>query len=187
MSDTPVEGETVEEHRVPRSARGGAAVVVALVVLVASGALLFDVAAVRTGHRAGAWRQRIAHELATRHLHSGWVLGAAGVAVALGGWLLWLALARGNRRWLALRQVPGALIERAGVAALLEAQALELTMVAEAKVRVNRRRARVTIFGSADPAQADAVLSAALERIGLARPLRLRLRLRPAKHRPTMH
>ncbi|MDH6134350.1 hypothetical protein P3T37_003753 [Kitasatospora sp. MAA4] len=175
------------ENRVPRSARGPAAGVVALVVLVASGALLYDVAAVRTGHRAGAWRVRIAHELATRHLDSGWVLAAAGVAAALGCWLLWLAVAPGNRRWLALMRPPGALIDRAGVAALLEARALELTMVADARARVNRDRARVTLFGSADLAGAEAALTAELERIALASPLRLRLRNRPAKHRPPMH
>ncbi|MDH6113487.1 hypothetical protein P3T36_001634 [Kitasatospora sp. MAP12-15] len=179
--------DPAEQYRVPRSARGPAAAVVALVVLVASGALLYDVAAVRTGHRAGAWRVRIADELATRHLDSAWVFAAAAVAAVLGCWLLWLAVTPGNGRWLALRQAPGALIERAGVAAVLEARALELTMVAAAKVRVSHRQATVTLFGSADAAQADAELAGELERIGLVRPLRLRVRLRPAKHRPHMH
>ncbi|WP_035794355.1 DUF6286 domain-containing protein [Kitasatospora mediocidica] len=181
------EGVEAPANRVPRAARGAAAGVVALVVLVAAGALLYDVAAVRTGRRAGAWRVRIADELATRQLGSLWVLGAAGAVALLGCWLLWLALARGNRRWLALRRLPGALIECAGVAALLESAALELTMVADARVRVNPRRARVTLFGSVDLSTARDALTAELERIGLVRPLRLRLRTRPAKHRPPMH
>lgn len=174
-------------YRAPRSVRATPAALVALLVLVAAGALLYDVSAVRAGRRAGAWRRRIAEELATRHLDSFWVLGAAALAAVLGGWLCWLALAPGRGGWLALRQEPGAVIDRAGVAALLELRALDLTMVAAARVRVNRRRVKVTIHGSADLAEARAVLTQELDRIGLVARPELKLRGRPAKHRPPMH
>lgn len=79
------------------------------------------------------------------------------------------------------------MIDRAGVAALLELRALDLTMVAAARVRVNRRRVKVTIHGSADLAEARAVLTQELDRIGLVARPELKLRGRPAKHRPPMH
>ncbi len=175
------------EHRVPWSVRATPAALVALLVLVGSGALLYDVVAVRAGRRAGSWRVRIAEELATRHLDSGWVIAGAAVAAALGCWLGWLAVSPGRRRWLALRQEPGALIDRSGVAALLERRALDLTMVAGARARVSRRRARVTLLGSADLAGARTALAAELDRIGLVAAPRLSVRGRPAKHRPPMH
>ncbi|PYC65747.1 hypothetical protein C7C46_32185 [Streptomyces tateyamensis] len=171
----------------PRSERVRPALVVGLLGLAVAGALLYDAAASWTGHRAGSWRSRAAHQLATRPLDSGWVLAGAAVLALLGCWLLVLACARGERRWLPLRQHPGAVIDRVGVAALVETRVVGLPMVAAARVRVRRRRARVTVYGSADLVQVREAAAAELARIGLVREPALRVRGRPARHRPPMH
>ncbi|MCX4746087.1 DUF6286 domain-containing protein [Kitasatospora sp. NBC_01287] len=172
--------------RVPRSPRTRAAALVAVVVLAAAAVLLYDAVSRWAGHRAGSWRSRVAHQLATRHLDTGWVLGCAALVGLFGLWLCVLALSSGGRRWLVLRQAPGTVIDRAGVAALLETRALQLPMVAAARVRVGRRRARVTIHGSADLERARVVLAAELARLQLLSEPALRVRGRPAKHRPPM-
>ncbi|MFF7634521.1 DUF6286 domain-containing protein [Kitasatospora sp. NPDC008050] len=174
-------------YRAPRSPRTRAAALVAVLLLAGSGALLYDAASSWAGHRPGSWRSWLAGQLATRPLDSGWVRGGAVVVLLLGGWLLWLAVASGARRWLVLGQAPWTVIDRVGVAALLETRALELPMVAAARVRVGRRRVRVTVRGSADLAAAREVLAAELAAIGLLREPGLRVRGRPAKHRPPMH
>ncbi|MFE9426055.1 DUF6286 domain-containing protein [Kitasatospora sp. NPDC006697] len=171
----------------PRSARAGASALVAAVVLAGAGVLLYDAVAVWTGHQAGSWRRWPAHQLATRHLDSPWVLAGASVVALLGCLLLALAFAPGERRWLVLRQGPGAVVDRLGVAALLERRACEQPMVASARVRVGRRRARVTVHGSADVAQVREQLAAELARVELVREPSLRIRRRPAKHRPHVH
>ncbi|MFJ1703962.1 DUF6286 domain-containing protein [Kitasatospora sp. NPDC088346] len=161
----------------PRSPRTGLTSVVVVTVLVLAGALLYDLITVRTGHPASAWRARVARELADRRLDDTWVLAGAGVAVLLGLLLLWQAFAAGQRRWLPLR-VPGALIDRAGVAALISDRATGLPQVRSAKVRVARGRTRVRITGAADPAGVQKVLRAELALIPLARPHRLDVRTR---------
>ncbi|GAA1959882.1 DUF6286 domain-containing protein [Kitasatospora viridis] len=174
-------------YRRPRSPRTGPAAVVACAVLAGAGVLLYDVTAVWTGHRAGSWRSWLAGQLATRQLDSTWVLAGAAVVAVLGCWLLVLALTPGERRWLLLRQAPGAVVDRTGVAALLELRACAQPMVASARVRVGRRRARVTVHGSADVAQVRTELTAELARIELVREPRLTVRRRAARHRPHMH
>ncbi|MFG2822145.1 DUF6286 domain-containing protein [Kitasatospora sp. NPDC048365] len=151
---------------------------VVTVVLVMAGTLLYDVVAVRTGHRARPWRENLSQELATRHLDDPWVLGAAGGAVAVGAVLLWLAFAPGLRRWLALSR-PGSAIHRAGVAALVAERAAELPDVHDARVKVSRRGTKVTVTGAHDPAAVERELRVELSRIPLAAPHRLDVRTRP--------
>ncbi|MEU9076207.1 DUF6286 domain-containing protein [Kitasatospora sp. NPDC048538] len=152
--------------------------IVATVVLVVAGALLYDVIAVRAGLPARRWRARIADELATRHLDDPWVLVGAGVAVLLGGTLLWLALAPGLGRWLPLRPHggTGATIDRAGIGHLLADRAAGLPGVDHLKIRLSRRRIRVTLTGSADPALVERQLRDELARVTLARPPQLDVR-----------
>ncbi|NEC74276.1 hypothetical protein G3I25_22335, partial [Streptomyces rochei] len=74
------------------SARRVPAGIVALLLLVVAGAFLYDVVAVRTGRSALGWRRELARQLAERPLDDTWVRVGAGVAAALGLWLLLLAL-----------------------------------------------------------------------------------------------
>ncbi|MFH9350152.1 DUF6286 domain-containing protein [Kitasatospora sp. NPDC017646] len=167
-------------RKVPRlrAGRAATAAVVATVVLVAAGALLYDVVAVRAGQPARRWRAQFADELATRHLDDPWVLIGAGGSVLLGGWLLWLAIAPGLRRWLVLRPYggTGAAIERAGIEHLLTDRAAGLTGIDHLRIRVGRRRVRVSVSGPVDPAVVQRQLREELGRVGLARPLRLDVR-----------
>ncbi|MEV7188630.1 DUF6286 domain-containing protein [Kitasatospora sp. NPDC093102] len=147
-------------------------------VLVVAGALLYDVVAVRLGQPARQWRAQIADELATRHLDDLAVLVGAGVATLLGGWLLWLAVAPGLRRWLVLRPYGGttAAIDRAGVGHLLADRAAGLDGIDHLRIRVGRRRVRVSLVGVADPALVQRQLRDELGRVGLGRPMRLDVR-----------
>ncbi|MER7202251.1 DUF6286 domain-containing protein, partial [Streptomyces sp. NPDC000188] len=133
--------------RSPRlwSARRIPAALVALVTLGAFGVLLHDVIAVRAGQRAGAWRIRLADELATRPVDDPWLLIAAAVAVILGLWLLILAFAPGLRRLLPLRAPDGcpdmgAWLDRKGAALVLRDAAMRVPGISGALVRVGRRR-----------------------------------------------
>ncbi|MET8704098.1 DUF6286 domain-containing protein [Kitasatospora sp. NPDC004723] len=179
----------VGKVRRPRALRTTAAAVVATVLLVAAGALLYDVIAVRTGHRARQWRAELAEELATRHLDDLAVLLGAGAGVLLGGWLLWLALAPGLGRWLPLRPHgdTAAVIDRSGVAALLADRAAGLPGVEHLRVRVSRRRVRIRLVGPADPASVQRRLREELAAVTLARPLRLEVRTagRRGRAKPT--
>ncbi|MEV7773144.1 DUF6286 domain-containing protein [Kitasatospora sp. NPDC086791] len=167
----------VRVHRL-RAPRTAAATLVSTVVLVASGALLYDVIAVRAGYQARRWRTQIADELATRHLDDQWVLVGAGAATLLGGWLLWLAIAPGLGRWLVLRPYGGtaAAVDRAGIGHLLTDRAAGLAGIDQLRIRVGRRRVRVSLIGPADPASVQRQLREELDRVGLARPLRLDVR-----------
>ncbi|MFJ8473004.1 DUF6286 domain-containing protein [Kitasatospora sp. NPDC094011] len=161
-----------------RSARAAAAALVATVVLVVAGALLYDAVAVRAGQPARRWRARLADELATRHLADRWVLVGAGAAVLVGGWLLWLACAPGLRRWLVLRPYGGtaAAIERAGIGHLLADRVAGSPGIDRLRIRVGRRRVRVSVSGPVDPATVQRQLREELARVGPARPLRLDVR-----------
>ncbi|MCG6496780.1 DUF6286 domain-containing protein [Kitasatospora sp. A2-31] len=161
-----------------RAPRTAAAALVATAVLVLGVALLYDAIAVRTGHPPRRWRAETADELATRHLNDTWVLLGAGVAVLLGGWLLWLAFAPGLRRWLPLRPQGDttAAIDRAGIRVLLLDRGAGLPGVDHLTVRVGRRRAKATLVGPADPASVQRQLREELARVTLADPLRLDVR-----------
>lgn len=174
--------DTKENSRVdaPRSARTAAAGLVVTAVLIIAGGLLYDVIAVRTGHHAKPWRAHLADELATRHLDDPWVLLGAGVATLLGLWLCRLAFASGEQKWLPLA-LPGAVIHRSGVAALIAARAEGHPGVESSRVRVRQSRTRVTIRGTADPASLQRELRAELARTPLARPHQLDVRVRRAE------
>ncbi|KJK57285.1 DUF6286 domain-containing protein [Saccharothrix sp. ST-888] len=163
--------------RRPRSPRTAWAGLVAVAVLVIGGGLLHDVIAVRTGHPARPWRAELAHQLAVRHLDDTPVRIGAGIAVLLGLWFCRLALAPGLRRRLSLRR-PGAVIDRAGVAALIADRTRDLAEVDEVAVRVRRTRTRVTVSGAADPVLIQRHLRAELARIPLAGPHQLDVRVR---------
>ncbi|WP_406109210.1 DUF6286 domain-containing protein [Streptomyces sp. NBC_01003] len=176
--------------RSPRlwSARRVPAALVALVTLCVAGVLLYDVIAVRAGHRAGVWRIRLADELATRPVDDLWLLIAAAVAVILGLWLLILALTPGLRRLLPLRAPDGcpdmeAWLDRKGAALLLRDAAMRVPGISGARVRVGRRR--VTTRADVrfrDPATVRDELTQALQdqcrRLGVAHTPRVTIRLR---------
>ncbi|MFI1201493.1 DUF6286 domain-containing protein [Streptomyces sp. NPDC020883] len=173
------------------SARRVPAALVALVLLGATGLLLYDVAAVRAGRPAMAWRRRLAHELAVRHLDDPWVLGAAAAALALGIWLLALAATPGLRAVLPMRRTaPGvrAGLDRSAAALVLRDRAMEVAGVQTVRMTVGRRRARaraVAHFRELAAVRGDltTVLGAGLHGLGLTRGLRLTVDVRRPKGR----
>ncbi|MEU6084349.1 DUF6286 domain-containing protein [Streptomyces sp. NPDC047108] len=188
-------GDVPDSPHRPWSTRRAPAAVVALGLLLAAGTLLYEVVRVRTGHEAASWRKELADELATRPLDDVWVLTGAAVAAALGLWLAVLALTPGLRHHLPLRVTGGtdrhthtdsarAVLDRAGARQLLRDAALRVPGVSRAKVRVRRRGIRVRAdagFRDLDEVRADLTDVLAHEqtdRLALARPLRLRVRVR---------
>ncbi|MEU7198801.1 DUF6286 domain-containing protein [Streptomyces sp. NPDC045470] len=173
------------------AARRVPSTLVALVVLGAAGLLLYDVAAVRADRPAMAWRKRLATELATRHLDDVWVLAGAAVAVALGIWLLVLALTPGLRGVLPMRRttpdVRGGL-DRAAAALVLRDRAMEVPGVQSVRVAVGRRRAKaraVSHFRELDEVRSDlnTALGDGLRQLGLARRPALSVRVRRSAKR----
>ncbi|MFG3005553.1 DUF6286 domain-containing protein [Streptomyces calvus] len=168
------------------SARRIPAGLLALLLLVVTGAFLYDIAAVRA-HRTGmGWRRSLARELAERHLDDIWVLVGAGLATALGLWLLLLALIPGLRSLLPMRRTHHdvrAALHRDAAATVLRDRAMEVAGVRTVRVRVRRTRAdvrAVSHFRDLDDVRADltAVLDDAIDGLGLARPPALSLRVR---------
>ncbi|MEU1040789.1 DUF6286 domain-containing protein [Streptomyces sp. NPDC005551] len=159
------------------SSRRVPAGIVALLVLAGAGLLLYDVVAVRAGHKALHWRRSLARQLAERPLDDTWVLVGAGIAAALGLWLLLLALTPGLRDVLPMRR--GHADVRAGLhrglaAMVLRDRAMEVAGVRAAKVRVKRRRVDVRAvchFRELDDVRADldATLTDGIRGLGLAR------------------
>ncbi|MER5410149.1 DUF6286 domain-containing protein [Streptomyces sp. NPDC002769] len=173
------------ERRVP-------AALVALVAFCAVGALLYDVIAVRAGHRAEAWRTRIAEEVTARPVDDPWLLATGAVAVVLGLWLLILALTPGLRRLLPLRAPEestetGAWLDRKGAAMVLRDAAMRVPGISRAAVRVGRRRviARAEVRFR-DTATVRSDLTRALQeqcrQLALAHTPRLTVRLRHHTH-----
>lgn len=74
------------------SARRFPAALVAAVVLGASGLLLYDVVSVRADRPAMYWRRWLARELARTQFDSTAALTGGAIAMAVGVWLIWLAL-----------------------------------------------------------------------------------------------
>ncbi|MFE0206226.1 DUF6286 domain-containing protein [Streptomyces sp. NPDC058985] len=172
------------------SARRVPAGIVALLVLLLAGAFLYDVVAVRTGRDALGWRRDLARQLAERPLDDTWVLVGAGVAAALGLWLLLLALTPGLRRVLPMRRTHPdvrAGLHRDAAATVLRDRAMEVAGVQAARVRMRRRKARVRAlshFRELDDVRADldGVLDDAVRGLGLARPPAVSLRVaRPGR------
>ncbi|MFF7728120.1 DUF6286 domain-containing protein [Streptomyces sp. NPDC008001] len=152
------------------------AFLVAAVVLGAAGLLLYDVVAVRVHRPAMEWRRRLAHELATRPLGDGWVIGGAAVAVVAGLWLLLLALTPGMRGVLPMRRDRADLragIDRRAAALVLRDRAMEVAGVQSVRVGVRRRRVTVRArshFRDLDDVRADveSVTADAVRKLGLA-------------------
>ncbi|MEU1089732.1 DUF6286 domain-containing protein [Streptomyces sp. NPDC005892] len=175
-TDEPAGGRAGRAGRFWSSRRVPAALL-ALVVLGASGLFLYDVAAVRADHPAMQWRRSLADGLAERSLDDVWVLTGAGVAAALGLWLLLLALTPGLRSLLTMsRKHPGvhAALDRTAAALVLRDRAVEVSGVQSVRVTSRRRKATVRAvshFRELDEVRADlhSALTTAIGELGLAR------------------
>ncbi|MFE7479680.1 DUF6286 domain-containing protein [Streptomyces sp. NPDC057552] len=172
------------------SARRVPAALLALVLLGAAGLLLYDIAAVRTGQSAMQWRRSLADGLAERRLDDVWVLVGAGVAAAIGLWLLLLALTPGLRDLLPMRRDRAGVragLDRTAAALVLRDRAVEVPGVQSVRVRMGRNRAKVRAvshFRQLDDVRndLDTVLATAVRELGLAKPPGLSVQVhRPAK------
>ncbi|WP_406389184.1 DUF6286 domain-containing protein [Streptomyces sp. NBC_00887] len=171
-----------------RSERRIPATLVGLVVLGGAGLLLYDIAAVRTGHPAMQWRRSLADELATRHLDDVWVLAGSAAAAAIGLWLLWLAVTPGLRALLPMRRDhPGirAALDRNAAGLVLRDRAVEVSGVQSVRVRTGRGKVAVRAvshFRELDDVRndLDTALGAGIKELGLARPPRLSVHVRRA-------
>ncbi|GGT53145.1 hypothetical protein GCM10010271_66410 [Streptomyces kurssanovii] len=165
----------------------------ALVVVVGAGLLLYDVAAVRAGRPAMRWRRWLADHLAEWRLDEIAVLAAAGAVMLLGLWLIVLAVTPGLRALLPMRRDRPhvrAGLRREAAALVLRDRAMEVSGVQTVQVRMGRSRASVRArahFRDLDDVRADLdeALGAALEELGLARPPELAVHVArpPAKKR----
>ncbi|MFD5658200.1 DUF6286 domain-containing protein [Streptomyces hirsutus] len=168
------------------SARRISGGLLALLLLVVAAAFLYDIAAVRADRPAMSWRRELADQLAERPLDDAWVLLGAGVATALGLWLLLLALTPGLRSLLPMRRVHPdvrAGLDRDAAAMVLRDRAMEVAGVRSVRVRVTRRRAdvrAVSHFRELDDVRADLreVLADVVGRMALSRPPALAVRVR---------
>jgi hypothetical protein len=173
------EGRFWSERRVPAG-------LVALLLLAVAGVFLYDIVAVRAHRPALRWRHDLARQLAERPLDDTWVLVGAGVAAALGLWLLVLALTPGLRGLLPMRRPRPdvrAGLHREAAALVLRDRAMEVAGVQSVRVRMGRRRADVAAlahFRDLDEVRADldATLGGAITALGLARPPALSVRVR---------
>ncbi|MEU5598989.1 DUF6286 domain-containing protein [Streptomyces sp. NPDC020298] len=172
------------------SARRVPAAVVAVLLLLGSGVFLYDIAAVRAHRPAMSWRRDLARQLAERRLDDTWVLVGAGVALALGLWLLLLALTPGLRDLLPMRRPHPdvrAGLQRAAAALVLRDRAMEISGVRSVRVRMGRRKAvvrAVAHFRELDDVRADldTALTAAVQGLGLTRQPALSVRVsRPGR------
>lgn len=160
------------------SARRVPATVLALLLLCGAGAFLYDITAVRADRPAMSWRKSLARQLAERPLDDTWVLVGAGIAVALGVWLLILAATPGLRGVLPMRRTHvdvRAGLHRAAAAMVLRDRAVEVSGVQSVQVRMTRTRAdirAVSHFRELDDVRADLddVLADAIRGLGLSRP-----------------
>ncbi|MFH8803115.1 DUF6286 domain-containing protein [Streptomyces sp. NPDC017936] len=168
------------------SARRVPAAVVALLLLGLAGVLLYDVVAVRAHRPALRVRRELARALAERPLDDTWVLVGAGVAAALGLWLVVLAVTPGLRALLPMRRTHPdvrAGLHRGAAALVLRDRAMEVAGVQSVRVRAGRRRAdvrAVSHFRDLDDVRADLddVLGDAVRGLGLVRPPALSVRVR---------
>ncbi|MGW0765173.1 DUF6286 domain-containing protein [Streptomyces sp. NPDC002676] len=172
------------------SARRIPAAATAALLLAGTGVLLYDIAAVRAHRPAMRWRRELARQLAERPLDDTWVLTGAGVAAALGLWLIVLALTPGLRGLLPMRRPHPdvrAGLRRDAAGLLLRDRAMEVSGVRAVQVRMRRRRAdvrAVSHFRDLDDVRADldVVLRDAIRGLGLADPPALSVRVaRPGR------
>ncbi|MCZ0976065.1 DUF6286 domain-containing protein [Streptomyces noursei] len=162
------------------SARRAPATAVAMLAAAGTGLFLYDLAAVRAGQSAMRWRHRLADELATRPLDDPWLIAGAALIMAIGLWLMILALTPGLRGLLPMRPPAGSAdmhagLDRSAAALALRDRAMEVEGVQSARIDVGRRKIRARArshFRELDEVRAD--LQAALEdgvrQLGLARP-----------------
>ncbi|MEV7091052.1 DUF6286 domain-containing protein [Streptomyces sp. NPDC093085] len=171
------------ERRVPAAVVAGAGAVLC-------GVLLADVVAVALGSAASGARIRLLGWLAAHGPGDTVVTLAGAVAVVAGLGLLVAGVAPGLRGRLAMVSPDGgmpAAIDRSAARALVHHGVAEVRGVSLARVRVGRRAVvvRATVgFGALDEARA-AVRGAAAEvvdRLALARPVRIRVRVSPDAH-----
>ncbi|MFG2355586.1 DUF6286 domain-containing protein [Streptomyces sp. NPDC048521] len=168
------------------SARRVPAGIVALLLLAGAGVFLYDIAAVRAHRPAMRWRRVLARQLTERPLDDTWVLVGAGVAAALGLWLLVLAGTPGLRGLLPMRRPRPEVragLRREAAALVLRDRAMQISGVQAAQVRMRRRKAlvrAVSHFRDLDDVHTDldAALTDALPGLGLARPPALSVRVR---------
>jgi hypothetical protein len=168
------------------SARRVPAAIVAVLLLGVAGLFLYDIAAVRADRPVMRWRRELARQLAERPLDDPWVLTGAGVATALGLWLVVLAVTPGLRALLPMRRPHPdvrAALHRPAAATVLRDRAMEVSGVQSARVKVRRRKAAVRVvshFRELDDVRADldAVLADALAALGLSHPPALSVRVR---------
>ena len=178
LGETGGSGRFWSSRRVPAG-------VVAVLLLVGAGLLLYDVAAVRAHRPAMRWRRALARQLAERHLDDTWVLAGAALAAALGLWLIALACTPGLRSLLPMRRPHPdvrAALRRDAAAQVLRDRAMELSGVQAVRVRVSRKKAEVRAvshFRELDEVRADldTTLTEAIRGLGLVRPPRLALRV----------
>ncbi|MFF1705895.1 DUF6286 domain-containing protein [Streptomyces sp. NPDC058252] len=172
------------------SARRVPAGILAVLLLVGAGTLLYDVAAVRAHRPAMRWRRSLARQLAERPLDDTWVLVGAGVAAALGIWLIVLAATPGLRDVLPMRRTHADIragLHRSAAAMALRDRAMEVAGVQSVRVRMGRKRAdvrAVSHFRELDDVRADldATLADGIRGLGLARPPALSVRVgRPGR------
>ncbi|MFJ4333193.1 MULTISPECIES: DUF6286 domain-containing Asp23/Gls24 family envelope stress response protein [unclassified Streptomyces] len=179
--------------RRPWSARRIPAALVALAAAAACAALLYDVLSVHlAGRRPAGLRTEAVGWAATHGPGDAAVVAGGAVAAALGAWLLCLALTPGLRGVLPMSPVPGrhgqrAVLDRAAAAELVRDAASAVPGVTHVRVRCGRRRVRVRARLSFGDRQATrtalgTTTGAALATLGLSRPLRPRITLRPTPH-----
>ncbi|WP_299536658.1 DUF6286 domain-containing protein [uncultured Streptomyces sp.] len=162
------------------------AALLALVGLGACGLLLYDIAAVRAGHRAMSWRRSVADDLAERRLDDVWMLAGASLAVLIGLWLLLLALTPGLRDLLPMRRQHRdvrAGLDRDAAALALRDRAVEVPGVQSVRVRLKRRKVAVRAvshFRELDDVRSDldASVGTGIEELGLAKPPGLSVHVR---------
>ncbi|MEO3852059.1 DUF6286 domain-containing protein [Streptomyces sp. B8F3] len=171
------------------SARRVPAAIVALVLLAASGFLLYDVVSVRAGQPGMHWRRWLAHKLSTVHLDNTWVMASTAAIAAIGLWLVVMALTPGLRHLLPMQRPCADIragLDRSAAGLILRDRAMEVPGVQSAKLSVGRRRAKaraVSHFRDLDDVSKElhTTLDQELRQLGLARQPKVSVRAKRAK------
>lgn len=124
------------------------------------------------------WRRSLAQQLAERPLDDTWVLVGAGVATALGLWLIVLAATPGLRDVLPMRRTHAdvrAGLHRDAAATALRDRAMEVAGVQSVRVRMGRTKVdvrAVSHFRELDDVRGDldSTLADGIRGLGLSRP-----------------
>ncbi|MFD7033524.1 DUF6286 domain-containing Asp23/Gls24 family envelope stress response protein [Streptomyces sp. NPDC059917] len=160
-----------------------------IAALVGAGALVHDAAAVLLwGHPSAPWRRDLVDWLAGNGPADtpAW---AAAVAAVAGLWMIALALTPGRRKDLTMAMACDgvrAVISRRSAGHLITAALTQVPGITAGRARVGRRRVRVRAeFADIEKARAleevGQAIAAAVRELGLAAPLRTRVRLRPSR------